>query len=1262
MFVIVCAGVLLMIVLGIIAIVGSMDITDGCLYRYSMNDDSTLSSSDQVSSTVALKATANYTAVASDGSGGFEVDPNAYGQWLNTNLRVTEGQKVKYNIKGEISLCKAYLPTNNLQQSSNQDSNGGVIEIPRTEDQAATPVTLYLSAQTGSWRNITQLFQNDHVVVSILPDQKTTAATVSVYNTFDGMKTADCREDKTSYDPICGRFTLWDSSSTYVTTCQQTQTQCECTRRCTGSKQFGHCVGGEWVESCSTCIEYDDVNGTAPEQYKNDGTYTMSWKDNLSDLITDFTPDCSTNHTYVMGDYQDEKYFWFSADDAAGLLSRESSSSSASTGLGSGYELAQIQSDQSFHTQGENYKIILNKIQGDTGVKYLQYRLYDNDSYSNNTGGYVLNIKHTKCRRSNGSAFNDTVSGRGAVQYVIADYGNNPNTNAPTSVDNIPVDQNGDGEIIVASGADGYLWLKINNAASDYKDSTGEYTVEFYTSVSRSWFDDLVLEPFFNGLKAKIKDAATTIFKNMTCYKGLGDPVGECRSFFSYIKAMLIIYVILYGMMFLMGMVKITQSDLVIRTIKIGVVAGLMNDSTFEFFNTYVFDFVTGFSDEIIANMSGYSMFSGSTSVSNPFVFLREIMTKIFLSSTFHAQLMALLSMGLNGIFYFIIVFLCLCIVVIVTFKAIAIYMMAFMAITVLIGIAPLFLTFILFERTWYLFDNWVKFTVRYMLEPVIVLAGIIILTQLFTIYLDYVIGYSVCWKCALAFKLPFPQIEGVTPAFLDVPLFCLYWFAPWGFDGSSGEMGLNMQNFVVLLMLAYCMWGYIDFAHKLVARLAGGAGGPSAIGLGSNMASKLGDRALSRFGMDARSRANMIQGIKNMRASMRTGKIINPRDAHNRHDGGQAAQNDSKAGTPRSNLSSKLSQGAGQAARAAKNAAAAAKKPFGWIMPGKKANAQGQGGSDATAADASKSDNAKAQNNSSRRSNILGFSQLLGGSKKQKDDTSSADKNQKTDTSSDVDLKDAAAAAASQGDAKTDTQSSRSDSNTRADAKDAGSAAAVTADSKKNAKATKSDADAKDGKDSADKSAKQDAVVADDAGANADSGKEKIEQVKRSDSTIEDKALPKEELSKEEKLEQESPEKKAEASDEQQKQELEKEKSEKEKADDAVDLGADSSELNNESSEDAKANRSGGEVAGGLEEKEKMLEEKDSEAEDKGIRGRLDSQEFDFDSSASEDGARATRNRVESRDFSPEELKGDEKSEDDAEDQKTKGKKGSKK
>ncbi len=101
-------AILLCIVLWIIAIVGGMDLTDGCLYRYNFDGDGSVSSADKLTDTITLKANANYTALSSETTGAAtSLDPTTYGKWLNTNLRVASGQKVSFVMKGDISLCKS---------------------------------------------------------------------------------------------------------------------------------------------------------------------------------------------------------------------------------------------------------------------------------------------------------------------------------------------------------------------------------------------------------------------------------------------------------------------------------------------------------------------------------------------------------------------------------------------------------------------------------------------------------------------------------------------------------------------------------------------------------------------------------------------------------------------------------------------------------------------------------------------------------------------------------------------------------------------------------------------------------------------------------------------------------------------------------------------------------------------------------------------------------------------------------------------------
>jgi type IV secretion system protein VirB6 len=912
-------AIIVSMIMALLGMIGSVKLTDGCFLRYDV--DAHGGTSDRVTNTIMLDGAANYTVIAEQGLNNTlntQYDPNHYGEWLSANLVVEDKQAITFEIKGDISLCKAYLPKNNIQKSglnSDLDSRNNRVAIPRVEDEGAEPISLILDAKTDEWRNIAELFINDKVIISILPDHKGLAGAPNisrVKNAFEMVNiggkfqnridAADCAEGKQTYSPLCGRYSIY--SGQYVTNCKfDSSSQINSNPHQVCYDFVSHYYPGDWVcnidpahtysewrKVCDKSTIWSPVFSQAPEPYTNDGRFTSPYYNDFSKLYTEFVNlRCSVydpvnventcpsivryvdQKNYITGDYQDKRYFWYSADGPTGLLYRHDNSEvpSNAKSLGADFKFAKVAKldDQAPYNNinnsradSEKYKIINNETLAGTPRTYLQYRLWSKfTDYSKNTGGYVLNIKQTKCRRSNGASLTDTVTNRGLVQYIVVPYGENPNKSGKTYAINDIAMLDSEGNAKITTNNKGNLWMKILNKKEDYPDSNGRYKVQFFTSEKVGSFTLNIVTPLFELLKGKIKSAAVTIFKNMTCY---GGGVTSCTNFFNYIKAMLILYVMSYGAMFLLGMVKISQEDLVIRIAKIAIVSGLMNGSTFEFFNSYIFTFITDFSDGIISNMSGYSMFSTTNKITNPFMFLDALMSKILFGKTFSSQLFALLSMGLSGLIYFVIAFIAIIIVIITALRAIAVYIMAFMAIAVLIGIAPLFLTFMLFDFTRYLFDNWVRFTIRYMLEPVILMAGIIIMTQLFTIYLDFAIGYSVCWKCALPIKLPFPAIPGLPAIFSNLEIFCINWFAPWGMDFRSGMMGVNMQHFIALIIIAYGMYGYTEFSGKMVAKLTSTAG-PSATQMGHTMSSAMEDKALKEVGLNAQGRKQITDAGK---------------------------------------------------------------------------------------------------------------------------------------------------------------------------------------------------------------------------------------------------------------------------------------------------------------------------------------------------------------------------------------------------------------
>ncbi|MCP5369325.1 MAG: type IV secretion system protein [Rickettsiaceae bacterium] len=889
------AGILLCLVLAVVAIIGIVFISDGCFYRYSYNPDAVndsgvlgtdnpedifndmitnsgaISTKTTITNTVTLKANGNYNSSSAELNHSI-TDSSLYGKWLNTNLKVKSGQEITMRFTGEISLCRAYLPSDNIQTISNTDIEGNRIMLPRVGETSAEPIYLMLNAQNNEWRNIAELYKGDHVVITLKRDQITSSSISSMYDVIDKkIVSANCTENQTSYSPICGRYSSWNPNNQYVDRCEFVAECIECNIRqeCDSEIVAGICTGSYQTVS-DMCSCFTNHYAAAPAAYLNNGKHTYPWSDNINNLQINLHRDCATEQEYVDGDYQNQQYFWYSANNAAGLLYRFelNSNSAGQTALGTNYHFA---NNPTISSGNDNviFDGILSTELGATNTSgigavsdaaynsdlaYLQYRLYTHSEDAINTGGYVLGIKHTKCNRRNGESFSDNGFGnRGQIEYSISSSEPNDSSAQSLNVDN--------GSAIINANNEGNLWLRIKNKPEDYKDSFGQYNVTLITQIETGNFLTDILTPFLNGFKNTISDASTRIFQNMTCLNNNPNN-SNCMNFFNYIKGILSLYIMGYGFMFLMGMVQISQTDLVIRVIKVGVVAGLMSGATFEFFRDYVFNTVTSFADEIIANMSGYSIFTEEEQISNPLAFMAEVLSNILLNPTFSAQIMALLSMGISGIVYFIIMIIAIGILLIVLFRSITIYLMAFMALAVLMGIAPLFLTFILFEKTKYMFDNWIKYCFKYMLEPVVLMAGIIVLTQLITIFLDNILSYSVCWKCVLPFKLPFSHLEGIAPALLNIDIFCIEWFAPWGYDPRESNLAINLQYIVILLILVYALWGYTDFSSQLVSRITESFGTPTATSMGQSLNSAIESKALKTTGLDAQSRAKMKQSI----------------------------------------------------------------------------------------------------------------------------------------------------------------------------------------------------------------------------------------------------------------------------------------------------------------------------------------------------------------------------------------------------------------
>jgi len=799
-----------------------------------------------------LTTTSTVTLYGSGMSSYNPVDTNAttsnlsYGQWTKVNLAIKGGGSLSFQAQGSVSLCKAYYPDTGTQ------------EIPRVGDSSW--FNLKLPAANSTY-TLTEVFSGDLVQVKV--GANSSSSSYSGYSSLYDPTTksisispsANCSDGQTSYDSICGKYTYY--YGTYYTS------SCSDTGYCSDG-DGGGCV----LVKTGTCdperdgrTDYTDIGYNCDYQTGTHKhvfcryTYYNCYKYNASTLYNPYysynvflsgdstslsTPSGSSYG--LCGSVPTISKTWFTFDQVSGSntqggLKYSISNSSTSSQTVSVIDNCGTTNPSGCHNFSDRY-IFDNSNSGGIGALtstngYMQYTFNSQEPYTNQNGyqyygsykgGYVLSLQQTKCYRTKGSYSSDRVyTNRGAVRYLILDVGTDPNSNTSMSAA-------GTGQIInfingdsstqsITADQDGVLWLRIDNNASDYSVSNGSYEVTVSQGSPVAVSGDFDLWTWIHGIFSDAFGNLTTqLFQNLTCY-GASDQ-SSCFNLFQIIRALLVAYIIVFAILFLIGMIQVDYYDFLQRIVKIIIIGGLINGKTFDFFNNYLFNIIFSFSDSLMNSAVFFPTTNGSGGLGN---FIQAIFAT-FGQDIFTIQLLAMLGTGFTGIIMFILILISLILFLIPIFNLMVVTLISYFFVSVLLGMAPIFLIFILFKPTQHIFKQWITYIIAYLFEPVMLYMGIVILAKLFMIYIDYVLGYSVCFKCNAVFTIPF--ISTLFPI-LDVvlnkmPIFCIYWLSPWGYDTMSFNYGQALTNVIALFCIASATHHYTSMCNQLVGHIFG--------------------------------------------------------------------------------------------------------------------------------------------------------------------------------------------------------------------------------------------------------------------------------------------------------------------------------------------------------------------------------------------------------------------------------------------------------
>jgi type IV secretion system protein VirB6 len=323
-----------------------------------------------------------------------------------------------------------------------------------------------------------------------------------------------------------------------------------------------------------------------------------------------------------------------------------------------------------------------------------------------------------------------------SVQYTISDTGD-PNSSSSANSASQNFQDN--------AYASGYLWLKLSGAT----DKSGVINVKVASYNGSNWFSSVVYDDIVKPLRDKYNELSQILYRKLVGNPGLQN-IG---------KLLLVLYIIVYGLVFLAGAVQITATDLVIRVLKIGVIVALFSETSWTFFNDNLFNVFVSGSDYLFSQVIGVTSTTG-----NIFGFIDPIFDRYT-----NPNIWALLAIQLlqihNGLAFFAIMTIYS---ILIYFRAILEviinYCLAFLGLAVMISLAPFFILLILFERTKSMFDNWLSTLFSYMIQPTVLLIFFLLIDQMMA---EYITGTVVkaCWGILIPIKI------GLDLSALHIPL-----------------------------------------------------------------------------------------------------------------------------------------------------------------------------------------------------------------------------------------------------------------------------------------------------------------------------------------------------------------------------------------------------------------------------------------------------------------------------------------------------------
>lgn len=381
------------------------------------------------------------------------------------------------------------------------------------------------------------------------------------------------------------------------------------------------------------------------------------------------------------------------------------------------------------------------------------------------------------------------------LEYLITADSTLPSSSTPGT--SVGYDFSGD------APQDGYLWLRVKTPNSNIQ---GTISVDYANYTGTTWFSNIVYNGAIKPITDKFRKYSEDFYFKLVANSAIQNIA----------KTALTLYVTIFGLMFVLGALKLTAVEVVTRIFKITIVAILLRPESWNFFNNNFFSaFINGI-DFFATNVVG-----ATSSKSNIFGFIDPIFDKYTNGRIWGLLFIQLLQIHNGLAFIAIITIYSLITYFRAILEVIIGYVIAFIGLTVMISLAPFFIILMLFEKTKTMFDNWISILFSYVVQPTILLIFFLLIDQILSEQLLKVIVRA-CWDTLIPIKI------GLDLSNLGIPLNFSFtlpflpgipFFVPQVPDITSANILTNDTNtFLVLFTTALLFYSYCLMSYGLVS------------------------------------------------------------------------------------------------------------------------------------------------------------------------------------------------------------------------------------------------------------------------------------------------------------------------------------------------------------------------------------------------------------------------------------------------------------